>query len=90
MGTYRIQQKDSIKIILQGIGVGAITGLVGAGGGFLIVPAMVFLARLPMKVAIGTSLLVIATNALIGFIGDFGHQVIDWRFLILFSKTSAI
>ena len=78
-------KKDSIKIILQGIGVGAITGLVGAGGGFLIVPAMVFLARLPMKVAIGTSLLVIATNALIGFIGDFGHQVIDWRFLILFS-----
>jgi hypothetical protein len=78
-------KKDSIKIFLQGIGVGAITGLVGAGGGFLIVPAMVFLARLPMKVAIGTSLLVIATNALIGFIGDFGHQVIDWRFLILFS-----
>lgn len=77
--------KDTIKVFLQGIGVGVVTGLVGAGGGFLIVPALVFLARLPIKVAIGTSLLIIASNALIGFIGDYGHQVIDWRFLIIFS-----
>ncbi|MBK7849631.1 MAG: sulfite exporter TauE/SafE family protein [Bacteroidetes bacterium] len=77
--------KDSFRIFLQGIGVGIITGLVGAGGGFLIVPALVFLARLPIKIAIGTSLLIIASNALIGFIGDYGHQIIDWRFLAIFS-----
>ncbi len=77
--------KDSVRIFVQGIGVGIITGLVGAGGGFLIVPALVFLARLPIKIAIGTSLLIIASNALIGFIGDYGHQIIDWRFLAIFS-----
>lgn len=75
----------SFRIVLQGLLVGMVTGLVGAGGGFLIVPALVFFARLPMKVAIGTSLLIIASNALIGFLGDYGHQVIDWKFLLFFS-----
>lgn len=82
----QVHSTQTIKILMQGSGVGVITGLVGAGGGFLIVPALVFLARLPMKVAIGTSLLIIASNAFIGFIGDYGHQMIDWKFLFVFSS----
>jgi uncharacterized protein len=60
------------SVLMTGLGiiVGIITGIVGAGGGFLIIPALVFMAGLPMKKAIGTSLIIIAVNSLIGFIGD--------------------
>ncbi len=76
-------------ILLEGLVVGAITGLVGAGGGFLIIPALVLLARLPMKQAVGTSLLIIAAKSLIGFTGDLkGDEVIDWNFLLLFSLVA--
>jgi len=70
-------------ILLEGVVVGILTGLVGAGGGFLIIPALVILSKLPMKQAIGTSLLIIAAKSLIGFLGDVGHQVIDWKLLII-------
>lgn len=72
-------------IFLEGIVVGVLTGLVGAGGGFLIIPALVVLARLPMKLAVGTSLLIIAAKSLIGFTGDMMTMSIDWRFLGIFS-----
>jgi len=72
-------------ILLEGVKVGILTGLVGAGGGFLIIPALVIFTGLPMKVAVGTSLLIIASNSLIGFIGDFGHFQMNWS--ILFSVT---
>ncbi|MCB0527545.1 MAG: sulfite exporter TauE/SafE family protein [Lewinellaceae bacterium] len=72
-------------IFAEGIVVGALTGLVGAGGGFLIIPALVLLAGLPMKEAVGTSLLIIAAKSLIGFLGDIGNQVIEWHFLLMFS-----
>ena len=64
-------------IAVEGIIVGLITGLVGAGGGFLIIPALVLLAKLPMKMAVGTSLLIIAAKSLIGFLGDVSNQAID-------------
>lgn len=68
--------------IFEGIVVGGITGLVGAGGGFLIVPVMICLLNLPIRTAVSTSLLVIAVKSLIGFLGDLhGSQVIDWPFL---------
>jgi uncharacterized membrane protein YfcA len=54
---------------------------VGAGGGFLIIPALVMLSKLSMKKAIGTSLIIIAAKSLIGFTGDLGHQEMDWRLL---------
>jgi uncharacterized membrane protein YfcA len=57
-------------IIVEGILVGVLTGIVGAGGGFLIIPALVLLAKLPMKMAVGTSLLIIAAKSLFGFLGD--------------------
>lgn len=76
-------------ILGEGLVVGTITGLVGAGGGFLIIPALVLLARLPMKQAVGTSLIIIASKSLIGFTGDLkGDEVIDWNFLLLFSAIA--
>jgi uncharacterized membrane protein YfcA len=69
-------------ILLEGAVVGILTGLVGAGGGFLIIPALVMLSKLSMKQAIGTSLLIIAAKSLIGFTGDLGHQIIDWKLLL--------
>ncbi|GAA0879777.1 sulfite exporter TauE/SafE family protein [Algoriphagus jejuensis] len=77
-------------IALEGIVVGLITGIVGAGGGFLIIPALVLLARLPMKMAVGTSLLIIAAKSLIGFLGDISTQTIDWNMLLIFTGLSVI
>ncbi|HET9503452.1 MAG TPA: sulfite exporter TauE/SafE family protein [Hymenobacter sp.] len=73
--------------LVLGIGlmVGTLTGLVGAGGGFLIIPALVLGARLPMQQAVGTSLAIIALNSLIGFVGDLSAgTAIAWPFLLGF------
>lgn len=75
-------------IILEGMVVGVLTGIVGAGGGFLIIPALVLLAKLPMKKAVATSLLIIAIKSLIGFIGDVENMKIDWVFLLIFTGLS--
>ena len=77
-------------IALEGSVVGLITGIVGAGGGFLIIPALVLLAKLPMKMAVGTSLLIIAAKSLIGFLGDLSTQTIDWPLLIMFTVLSIV
>lgn len=69
-------------IILEGLVVGTLTGLVGAGGGFLIIPALVLLSKLPMKQAVGTSLLIIAMKSLLGFLGDISHYQMDWKLLL--------
>lgn len=69
-------------ILLEGAVVGVMTGIVGAGGGFLIIPALVLFAKLPMKMAVGTSLMIIAAKSLIGFVGDLmSDQYLDWGFL---------
>jgi len=68
-------------IIIQGFAAGVVTGLVGAGGGFMIIPALVFMLRLPMKEAIGTSLLIITANSLLGFFSSANHIAIHWSFL---------
>ena len=73
-----------------GILTGLITGIVGAGGGFIIIPILVLLAGLDMKKAVGTSLLIIAINSLIGFLGDLGHQKIDWIFLLVFTGIAIL
>ncbi len=77
-------------IVLEGFLVGVITGIVGAGGGFLIIPALVLFAKLPMKKAVATSLLIIAVKSLIGFIGDLQNLSVDWSFLLTFSALSII
>ncbi|AZQ44797.1 sulfite exporter TauE/SafE family protein [Nonlabens ponticola] len=77
-------------IIIEGLVVGTITGIVGAGGGFLIIPALVLLANLPMKKAVATSLFIIAIKSLIGFVGDVQNLAIDWNFLLVFTGLSVI
>src|SRR5690606_40224105 len=69
-------------VMLEGLLVGALTGLVGAGGGFLIIPALVLLGGLSIETAIGTSLLIIAAKSLIGFTGDLAGLQIDWAMLL--------
>ena len=77
-------------IITLGAMEGFLTGLVGAGGGFLIIPALVLFTQLPMKEAIGTSLLIIAAKSLIGFLGDLSHSEMDWSLLGLLSGIAIL
>lgn len=72
-------------VIVEGTLIGFLTGLVGAGGGFLIIPALVFLTGLPFKTAVGTSLFIIAINSLTGFAGDLLNTTMDWPFLLTIS-----
>lgn len=72
-----------VKSMLQGGGIGLVTGFAGAGGGFLIVPALFFGSKLPMRKAIATSLFIISITTSLGFLGDFNPSVhMDWPFLI--------
>jgi uncharacterized membrane protein YfcA len=84
------KSKGIVVVSVQLFFVGILIGLIGAGGGFLIIPALVKLAKLPMKKAIGTSLLIITINSLFGFVGDLETTVIDWGFLIPFTVVSII
>lgn len=78
-------------IFLEGALVGVVTGLVGAGGGFLIIPALVILARIPMKLAVGTSLLIIAAKSLIGFYGDIRtNPNLDYHLISYFTLASIL
>lgn len=77
-------------ILIEGIVVGGFTGLVGAGGGFLIIPALVILAKLPMKKAVGTSLAIIAAKSLLGFLGEENLAELNWNLLILVSVFAII
>lgn len=78
------------KTFIQGVIIGVITGLIGAGGGFLYVPALVLWAGLDMKKAVGTSLIIVAINSLIGFYGDVQVLDIEWTFLLTFSFITII
>lgn len=80
-GPVTPQQFNYPMILLEGVLVGLLTGLVGAGGGFLIIPALVLFSRLPMKQAVGTSLLIIAAKSLFGFMGDLSHYHLNWMLL---------
>lgn len=77
-------------ILIEGSVVGILTGLVGAGGGFLIIPALVILSKLPMKEAVGTSLAIIAAKSLIGFFGESEATSINWQFLNTISAFAII
>ena len=88
--TEEEQEKGQLqlgKLLFFGVMIGLVTGILGAGGGFLLIPALVFLLKLPMKNAIATSLFIISLNSLIGFAGDLGHIAINWTFLL---ETSLI
>ena len=80
-----------IGIFAQGLFIGLVAGFVGAGGGFLIIPALLFLARTPMKMAVGTSLFIVSAQSLIGFIGDIrSEQNLDWNLILIFTVCSII
>ena len=68
---------------IVGLLEGIVTGIVGAGGGFLIIPALVLLGKLPMKKAIASSLFIITIKSLVGFSGDLLHVTVDWKFLTI-------
>lgn len=81
----QVDKPAMILLLLQGLLVGIITGLLGIGGGFLIVPALCFLAMLPVKKAIGTALLIITANSLFSFLSSYASTNIDWLLLVKFS-----
>ncbi|BCY28921.1 sulfite exporter TauE/SafE family protein [Flavobacterium okayamense] len=84
------KEASTTILIIQTFFIGIVIGLVGAGGGFLIIPSLVLFAKLPMKKAVGTSLLIIAMNSLIGFIGDIQNLEINWLFLLSFTSISIV
>lgn len=82
----------SVQVIAFGLLVGTLTAILGAGGGFLIIPALVIFLRMPMKEAVGTSMFIVAMNALNGFVGTLynGQIKIDYSFLLLFTSMAFI
>jgi len=84
------QSLHYLQILLQGIFIGVITGLIGAGGGFLIIPALVYLLKLPMKTAVGTSLVIISINSLMGFLFSLSHTSVQWGFLLSIAAIAII
>lgn len=84
------QTEKVFQVMLQGVLVGLLTGLIGAGGGFLIIPALVKLLKLPIKTAIGTSLLIISTNSLAGFAFSLGQHDLNWIFLLTVSAIAVL
>jgi uncharacterized membrane protein YfcA len=86
---FEKEKLNYFKIVLMGIFIGLVSGFVGAGGGFLIVPTLLFFAKTPIKMAVGTSLFIVAAQSLIGFVGDIiSNQVIDWKLLQFFTLAS--
>lgn len=83
------RQTSGFLIPLLGLGVGILTGFVGVGGGFMIIPALVLLGGLPMKEAIGTSLLIITANSTTGFLGYLNQVNVDWNLIITFTLAAS-
>jgi uncharacterized membrane protein YfcA len=79
------RQHKVVPLMILGLLIGMITGLLGAGGGFLIIPALVLFLKLPMRTAVGTSLLIIAINSLFGFLFSLKQFEYDWLLLISFT-----
>jgi uncharacterized membrane protein YfcA len=84
------QNHHWLAIALEGLGVGILTGFVGVGGGFAIIPALVLLGGIPMKEAIGTSLIIITVKSITGFLGYLGQVDLDWNLMISFSIAASV
>ena len=83
-----VRHAKILPLALWGLLIGFITGLLGAGGGFLIIPALILFVKLPMKRAIGTSLVIIAINSIFGFLFSLKETPLDWKILLLFTLLS--
>jgi uncharacterized protein len=79
---------NTISLLVPGLVIGLITGLLGAGGGFLIIPTLVLFIKLPMKTAVGSSLLIIALNSIFGFVFSIGHFTLNWQLLGVFTALA--
>lgn len=88
----RVQERNNkiLYLAVLGFAIGIVTGLLGAGGGFLIVPALILFMKLPMKTAIGTSLVIIAVNSIFGFLFSIKQTPLAWEILLLFTGLSII
>lgn len=86
----KLLKKNHFLNFLGGLGIGSLSGIVGAGGGFMIIPALLKLGNLTMKTAIGTSLAIIAINTFFGFIGSIGSITIQWQILLTFTAIAAV
>jgi len=91
---HEVEERDhpgkAISMVLLGLAIGVVTGLLGAGGGFLIIPSLVLFLKLPMKTAVGTSLLLVAINSLFGFLFSLKQFEYDWTLLLTFTVLSGI
>lgn len=88
---FEHEKLNYYRVTLLGILIGLLSGFVGAGGGFLIVPTLLLFAKTPMKMAVGTSLFIVSSQSLIGFTGDMiGDQAIDWKLLLFFTLASVV
>lgn len=85
-----LKKKNHLLNFIGGLGIGGLTGLVGAGGGFIIIPALTKLGNLKMKVAIGTSLAIIAMNSFFGFLGSIHSTNINWEVLLPFTGLAVV
>ena len=89
-GDVHDQKNKIVSLAVLGLLTGFITGLLGAGGGFLIIPALVFFIKLPMKTAVGTSLIIISINSLFGFLFTLKQFEYDWKLIIFFTLIAML
>jgi uncharacterized membrane protein YfcA len=80
--------EPNLFLILPGLLIGLVTGMLGAGGGFLIIPTLVLIIKLPMKIAVGTSLLIVAINSIFGFVFSLSQHRLDWKLLLTFTTLA--
>ncbi|TXB63982.1 sulfite exporter TauE/SafE family protein [Vicingus serpentipes] len=90
MEELNVQKKNRVLNFIGGLGIGSLTGIVGAGGGFIIIPALTRLSNLKMKIAVGTSLAIIAMNSFFGFLGSINTIEIDWKVLLPFTGLAVL
>ncbi|MEO5684096.1 MAG: sulfite exporter TauE/SafE family protein [Chitinophagaceae bacterium] len=88
MGPLSMHHEKTFSLLIPGLCIGLITGVLGAGGGFLIIPALVLFVKLPMKTAVGTSLLIIAINSIFGFVFSIGHFALNWQLMLSFTALA--
>jgi uncharacterized membrane protein YfcA len=90
MNDLNVHKKNRVLNFIGGLGIGVLTGLVGAGGGFIIIPALTKLNNLKMKIAVGTSLAIISMNSFFGFLGSLNTITIDWEVLLPFTGLAVL
>lgn len=84
------RHEPNLVLVVPGLLIGLVTGLLGAGGGFLIIPTLVLIIKMPMKIAVGTSLLIVAINSLFGFVFSLSQQALNWPLMLIFTILAIV